>query len=74
VGSPAALRGSSTWMLVLVAEATHRPYVSVVVAHGWNIDEGPPRVTGGLLVRRCLSRVGTRSFVGGGSAKHTVGS
>ena len=28
---------------MLVAEARPRPYASGVVAHGWNIDEEPPR-------------------------------
>ena len=43
-------RSSGCWS-VLVAEARPRPYVSGVVAHGWNIDEGSP-CPGWLLVRQ----------------------
>lgn len=65
--------GTPAFGLVLVAEAMPRPYVSGVVAHGWNIDEESP-CPGWLLVRRCLSPVGTRSTGWSGFAKHTVGS
>lgn len=34
--------GTPAFGLVLVAEAMPRPYVSGVVAHGWNIDEESP--------------------------------
>lgn len=75
VGTPTS---SSERGLVLVAEAAPRPFVSGVVAHGWNIDEESP-CPGWLLVRlvRLLREVVTGWNVVCrvvGFAKHTVGS
>ena len=54
VGTPTGSTERSSFgrvWLVLVAEARPRPYVSGVVAHGWNIDEESP-CPGWLLVRQ----------------------
>jgi len=62
--------------LVLVAEARPRPYASGVVAHGWNIDEEPPRAVleASTPVSPLGVRAGTLRVPRWGFAEHTVGS
>jgi hypothetical protein len=56
---------------VLVAEAMPRPYVSGVVAHGWNIDEESP-LSGVAASTPVLVTGWNAAVVGGGGLPSTL--